>query len=301
MQPDRRRRRRRRQSSSWRGSSARRTSSAPTTPTRSTRSARSPGGGGETVVEAVGRVGGPRDGVRRDAPRRRRRSRAGLPAPDKVMALSPLRLVAEERTLKGSYMGSGVPRRDVPRAAGPGPGRPAPDRSPRSGTLRLDGDQRRVRPPRRRHGRPPAADLRRSQAVARQVAVGPSRASVPRRRRGVSGRCRRTRSDYRRRASTSVSARCRLRHHGGAGGRGPTPRPIGDCLVWYSVDADRLFIGSDGTRPRSLDRYGRRLAPASASEPLDAGAARSSDRASSCRSLGRDRPFSSTPAPGTSR
>jgi len=40
---------------------------------------------------------------------------AGLPHPDKRMSLSPLALVAEERTLKGSYVGSSVPQRDVPR------------------------------------------------------------------------------------------------------------------------------------------------------------------------------------------
>ena len=40
---------------------------------------------------------------------------AGLPHPDKRMSLSPVALVAEERTLKGSYVGSAVPQRDVPR------------------------------------------------------------------------------------------------------------------------------------------------------------------------------------------
>lgn len=39
----------------------------------------------------------------------------GLPHPSQTMSLSPLSMVAEERTLKGSYMGSCVPRRDVPR------------------------------------------------------------------------------------------------------------------------------------------------------------------------------------------
>ena len=34
---------------------------------------------------------------------------AGLPHPDKRMALSPVTLVAEERTLKGSYIGSAAP------------------------------------------------------------------------------------------------------------------------------------------------------------------------------------------------
>jgi len=40
---------------------------------------------------------------------------AGLPHPDKRLALQPVTLVAEERTLKGSYIGSAVPLRDVPR------------------------------------------------------------------------------------------------------------------------------------------------------------------------------------------
>ena len=40
---------------------------------------------------------------------------AGLPHPDKRMALAPVTLVAEERTLKGSYIGSAAPLRDVPR------------------------------------------------------------------------------------------------------------------------------------------------------------------------------------------
>ena len=43
---------------------------------------------------------------------------AGLPHPDRRMSLSPLALVAEERTLKGSYVGSSAPQRDVPRMIG---------------------------------------------------------------------------------------------------------------------------------------------------------------------------------------
>ena len=39
----------------------------------------------------------------------------GLPHPDRQLVLPALSLVAEERTLKGSYLGSCVPRRDVPR------------------------------------------------------------------------------------------------------------------------------------------------------------------------------------------
>jgi alcohol dehydrogenase len=40
---------------------------------------------------------------------------AGLPHPDKRLSLAPVTLVAEERTLKGSYIGSAAPLRDVPR------------------------------------------------------------------------------------------------------------------------------------------------------------------------------------------
>ena len=40
---------------------------------------------------------------------------AGLPPPDAVLPLPLVNLVAEERTVKGSYIGTCVPRRDVPR------------------------------------------------------------------------------------------------------------------------------------------------------------------------------------------
>jgi alcohol dehydrogenase len=39
----------------------------------------------------------------------------GLPAPDARSAVSPLRLTAEARTIVGSYLGSAVPSRDIPR------------------------------------------------------------------------------------------------------------------------------------------------------------------------------------------
>jgi Zn-dependent alcohol dehydrogenase len=39
----------------------------------------------------------------------------GLPAPDARAAVSPLRLTAEARTVIGSYLGSAVPSRDIPR------------------------------------------------------------------------------------------------------------------------------------------------------------------------------------------
>jgi len=40
---------------------------------------------------------------------------AGLPHPDARLSLSPVTLVAEERSLKGSYVGACIPRRDLPR------------------------------------------------------------------------------------------------------------------------------------------------------------------------------------------
>ncbi len=43
---------------------------------------------------------------------------AGLPNPKAVLNISPLTLVAEERSLRGSYLGSGAPSRDIPRFLG---------------------------------------------------------------------------------------------------------------------------------------------------------------------------------------
>lgn len=40
---------------------------------------------------------------------------AGLPPPTATMPLPAVQLVAEERTLKGSYIGTAVPSRDIPR------------------------------------------------------------------------------------------------------------------------------------------------------------------------------------------
>lgn len=40
---------------------------------------------------------------------------AGLPHPDRRFAFPPVKMVAEERLLGGSYMGSAVPARDIPR------------------------------------------------------------------------------------------------------------------------------------------------------------------------------------------
>jgi len=42
----------------------------------------------------------------------------GLPHPSRQFSISAVSLVAEERTVKGSYMGSCVPARDIPRFVG---------------------------------------------------------------------------------------------------------------------------------------------------------------------------------------
>jgi len=39
----------------------------------------------------------------------------GLPHPEQMLSIAAVSLVAEERTLKGSYLGSCVPKRDIPR------------------------------------------------------------------------------------------------------------------------------------------------------------------------------------------
>lgn len=39
---------------------------------------------------------------------------AGLPHPDQRLSIAPVQLVAEERTLRGSYLGGSVPARDIP-------------------------------------------------------------------------------------------------------------------------------------------------------------------------------------------
>ena len=45
----------------------------------------------------------------------RREEIAGLPPPDAALAVNVVSLVGEERTLKGSYIGTCVPSRDIPR------------------------------------------------------------------------------------------------------------------------------------------------------------------------------------------
>lgn len=71
-------------------------------------------GGVEVAVETVGH-----EAVLAEAYAATRRGgltvTAGLPHPDGELTIPALSLVAEERTLKGSYLGSCVPSRDIPR------------------------------------------------------------------------------------------------------------------------------------------------------------------------------------------
>lgn len=67
----------------------------------------------DVVVEAAGGVRAFETAVAATAPGGRTIT-VGLPAPDARASISPLALVAEGRTIVGSYLGSAVPARDVP-------------------------------------------------------------------------------------------------------------------------------------------------------------------------------------------
>jgi alcohol dehydrogenase len=72
------------------------------------------GGGADKAIETVGS-----ERVLAEAYEATRRGgttvTVGLPAPDRTLSIPAVSLVTEERTLKGSYLGSCVPARDVPR------------------------------------------------------------------------------------------------------------------------------------------------------------------------------------------
>ena len=68
---------------------------------------------GDVVVEAAGVVAAFEGAVALTAPGGRTVT-VGLPAPGAMARVSPLTLVAEGRTIVGSYLGSSVPTRDIP-------------------------------------------------------------------------------------------------------------------------------------------------------------------------------------------
>lgn len=67
----------------------------------------------EIVIEAVGHPAALETAIGLTAPGGRTIT-VGLPAPDARISVSPLGLVAEGRSLIGSYLGSAVPSRDIP-------------------------------------------------------------------------------------------------------------------------------------------------------------------------------------------
>ncbi len=69
---------------------------------------------GDVVIEAAGSVPAFETAVALTAPGGRTVT-VGLPHPDARAAVSPLGLVAEGRSIVGSYLGNAVPRRDIPR------------------------------------------------------------------------------------------------------------------------------------------------------------------------------------------
>jgi len=75
------------------------------------------GGGVDVAVEAVGRSATLAAAFAATA-RGGTTVSVGLPAPGAVLQLPALQLVAEARTLVGSYMGSAVPQRDIPALVG---------------------------------------------------------------------------------------------------------------------------------------------------------------------------------------
>ena len=72
------------------------------------------GGGAEVAVEMAGSARA-LDAAWRMTRRGGLTVTAGLPPPDAALAVNIVSLVAEERTLKGSYIGTCVPSRDIPR------------------------------------------------------------------------------------------------------------------------------------------------------------------------------------------
>jgi alcohol dehydrogenase len=75
------------------------------------------GGGADSVLETVGSAA-----VLEQAYAATHRGgttvTVGLPPPDATVSIPAVSLVAEERTLKGSYLGSSVPERDIPKLIG---------------------------------------------------------------------------------------------------------------------------------------------------------------------------------------
>jgi Zn-dependent alcohol dehydrogenase len=75
------------------------------------------GGRAAVVVEAAGSISAFETAVALTAPGGTTVT-VGLPPPQAMAQISPLTLTAEARTIVGSYLGSAVPERDIPRYVG---------------------------------------------------------------------------------------------------------------------------------------------------------------------------------------
>lgn len=71
------------------------------------------GGGADKVVDTTGNAGVLAQAYTATRPGGTTVT-VGLPHPDRMLAIPAVSLVAQERTLRGSYLGSGVPARDIP-------------------------------------------------------------------------------------------------------------------------------------------------------------------------------------------
>lgn len=91
----------------------------------------------DIVVEAVGHPNALESAIGLTAPGGRTIT-VGLPGPDARISLSPLGFVAEGRALIGSYLGSAVPSRDIPRFVSLWQSGRLPVESLVSSTIRLD-------------------------------------------------------------------------------------------------------------------------------------------------------------------
>ncbi|ARG59487.1 alcohol dehydrogenase catalytic domain-containing protein [Mycobacterium kansasii] len=91
----------------------------------------------DVVVEAVGHPGALETAIALTAPGGRTVT-VGLPPPDARISISPLGFVAEGRSLIGSYLGSAVPSRDIPRFVSLWRSGRLPVESLVSSTIRLD-------------------------------------------------------------------------------------------------------------------------------------------------------------------
>jgi Zn-dependent alcohol dehydrogenase len=91
----------------------------------------------QVVIEAVGHPAALRTAIELTAPGGRTVT-VGLPPPDTRISVSPLGFVAEGRSLIGSYLGSAVPARDIPRFVALWRAGRLPVQALVSATIRLD-------------------------------------------------------------------------------------------------------------------------------------------------------------------